>query len=202
MPLLWIWTKPTKTIHYLLEKRSIKLALLIWLLMAISNAPTTALNVQQMFEVQPGNALLIMNVISFLFFLIGWPICAGLFYVVGRMLKGSGSYKDVLWVLPAASIPHIWLAPVNNIMYLIRNTLWSDVAVGGLWAIMITSLIVGAITTGVWVYSIFIASKGLEIVHRFSVWRGFSVTMIIAGLLFTIFLILSLFAAFFILSPM
>ncbi|QTD39551.1 YIP1 family protein [Sporosarcina sp. Te-1] len=193
MPFLSIWKQPTKTIHYLLEKRSLKLTLLIWLLLAISDAPNTALNYQEMFGMDPGKALLLMYIISIPFILIAWPISTGLFYLFGRMLGGSARYKDVLWIIPAASIPLIWLAPVNYFMYVFMN---------GQQVSFIVPWLAILITAGAWVYSIIVVSKGIGIVHRFSALRGFGVTVIAAGVIFTFLMILSFLAAIFILPTM
>jgi len=171
----------------------VKLSLLIWLLLAVSDAPNTALNYQEMFGMEPGEALLLMYIVAFPFLLIAWPICAGLFYLVGRMLRGSASYKDVLWMIPAASIPLIWVAPVNYFMFMIMN---------GQQVPFIVPWLAILVTAGAWVYSIIVVSKGTGIVHRFSALRGFGVTVIVAGVIFTFLMILSFLAAIFILPTM
>ncbi|QTD39552.1 Yip1 family protein [Sporosarcina sp. Te-1] len=201
MPFLSIWTQPTKTIHYLLEKRSVKLTLLLWFLAAVTNAPTIVPNLLQLFELQAGTALMIAFFISFISMLIGWFINAGIYYGIGRMLGGSGRYDELLWLVPVATLPLIWVAPVNYIVFAITGGHQPNIMLNGSWTPFFAFLIGNLITIGVGIYSIVVTSKGLGIVHRFSAWRGFGVIAIVMLFFFLFITALVFFLLFFVFTP-
>ncbi|MCG3088311.1 Yip1 family protein [Sporosarcina cyprini] len=201
MPFLSIWTQPTKTIHYLLEKRSVKLTILIWFLAAVTNAPTVVPNLLQLFELQASTALIISLFLSFISMLIGWFINAGVYYGIGRMLGGTGRYDELLWLVPVATLPLIWVAPVNYIVFAITGGQQPNFMLDESLTPYLPFIIGNLITIGVGIYSIVVTSMGLGIVHRFSAWRGFGVIAIFMVILFVFIFALVFFLMFFVFTP-
>lgn len=193
-PLLSIWSRPTETLRYMLEKKSIGYGFLIFLLSSISGG-SIAMAATDIFGGMPLVFIVIISIIiAYGSGLIGWVITAGLYTWVGKWLGGKGKFADMMYITPAAAIPTIWVAPMNFLILAVYGSRLFELPTDNFG---ITNLPLGIyflqnlITLGVGIYGTVIASKGIGLVHGFSAWRGFGVIAIIFGIFFVIMVLLA-----------
>ncbi|MGN7388572.1 YIP1 family protein [Sporosarcina sp. SAFN-015] len=194
-PLLSIWSQPTKTLQYMLEKKSAGYGFLIFLLSSISGG-SIAMATTGIFGGMPLAFIIILSIImTYGFALIGWVINAGLYTWVGKWLGGKGKFSDMLKITPAPAIPTIWLAPMNFLLIAVYGSRLFEVPTDNFG---ITNLPLGIyflqnlIIIGVGIFGTVIACKGIGLVHGFSAWRGLGVVAIIFGIVFVIMLMIML----------
>ncbi|MDV6377786.1 Yip1 family protein [Sporosarcina sp. GW1-11] len=198
-PLVSIWTQPKETIRYVLEYKTWSYSFFILFLSSIGVGMTSFAETD-LFSSLPLIAIILLGILStFIGSIISLFIAAGLYTWVGKWLRGNGNFNDMLQMVPIASIPLIWLMPINLIIVIIfGKALFTDsyAMLSGTSAIL---LLVNLLTLGVSIYSTVILSKGIGIVHHFSSWRGFGVIMIIVGMflvLLTPFIVILMFILF------
>lgn len=195
-PLISIWSQPTKTLEYMLEKKSVGYGFLIFLLSSISGG-SIAMATNGIFGgMQLALIIILSIIIAYGSALIGWVITAGLYTWVGKWLGGSGKFADMLYITPVPAITTIWLAPMNFLiiaLYGSRLFEWPTDNFG------LTNLPLGVyflqnlITIGVGIFGTVITCKGIGLVHRFSAWRGLGVVAIITGFFLLIMMLIMFF---------
>ncbi|WP_339253542.1 YIP1 family protein [Sporosarcina sp. FSL W8-0480] len=204
-PLLSIWSQPTKTMEYLLEKKSIGYGFIIFLLGSISSG-SIAMATTGWFSGLPVFLIVLLSIIiTYGGAIIGWVIMSALYTWIGKWLGGTGTFSEMMHVTPAATILSIWLAPMNFLILAIYGSRLFEVPTENFG---ITNLPLGVyflmnlVTIGVGIYSIVIMSKGIGLVHKFSALRGFGVIAIlmgigiVIGILFSILIGILLFSLF------
>ena len=194
-PLLTIWSQPTKTLQYMLEKKSVGYGFLILLLSSIS-AGSVAMATTGIFGGMPLALIIIVSIIiTYGGALIGWVITAGMYTWVGKWLGGRGTFTDMIHITPASSILTIWLAPLNFLLIAVYGSRLFEMPTDNFG---ITNLPLGIyflqnlITIGIGIYGTVIACKGIGLVHGFSAWRGFGVVAIIFGIFLVIMVLIAL----------
>lgn len=183
-PLLSIWSQPTKTLRYLLEKKSVGYAFFILLLGSISSG-SIAMATTGWFTGLPVFAIVIISIIiTYIGALIGWIIMSALYTWIGKWLGGTGTFSEMIHITPASSIPMIWLAPMNFLLLAVYGAQLFETP----QPLSFTNLPIGVyfltnlITFGVGIYGTVISCKGIGVVHGFSAWRGLGVVAIIFGI--------------------
>lgn len=183
-PLLSIWSQPTKTLRYLLEKKSVGYAFFILLLGSISSG-SIAMATTGWFTGLPVFAIVIISIIiTYIGALIGWIIMSALYTWIGKWLGGTGTFSEMIHITPASSIPMIWLAPMNFLLLAVYGAQLFETP----QPLSFTNLPLGVyfltnlITFGVGIYGTVISCKGIGVVHGFSAWRGLGVVAIIFGI--------------------
>ncbi|WP_432361622.1 YIP1 family protein [Sporosarcina sp. UB5] len=194
-PLLSIWSQPTKTLEYILEKKSVGYGFFIFLLSAISTG-SVAFATTGIFGGMPLALIIILSIIIvYGGSLIGWVINAALYTWVGKWLGGRGKFSDMIHITPAPAITAIWLAPMNFLLIAVYGSRLFEIPTDNLG---ITNLPLGIyflqnlITIGFGIYGTVIACKGVGLVHGFSAWRGLGVIAIIVGIFIVIGIVLAL----------
>ncbi|MFC5602603.1 YIP1 family protein [Sporosarcina koreensis] len=194
-PLLSIWSRPTETLRYMLEKKSIGYGFLIFLLGAISTG-VMATATAGWFNGLPLFLIVFLSIATtYGGSLIGWVIVSALYTWIGKWLGGTGRYSDMIHVTPASTIPMIWLAPMNFLILAIYGSRLFEVPTGNLG---ITNLPLGVyflmnfISLGVSIYGTVISCKGIGLVHNFSAWRGLGVVAILMGIGIVLAIVFSL----------
>ncbi|MDN4608412.1 YIP1 family protein [Sporosarcina highlanderae] len=184
-PLLSIWSQPTKTLEYLLEKKSVGYGVFIFLLGSISTG-SIALAPTGWFSGLPAYLIVIFSIIlTFFGALLGWMIIAALYTWIGKWLGGTGKFSEMIHITPASTILTIWLAPMNYSILAIYGSRLFEVPTENFG---VTNLPLGVyflmniVTIGVGIYGIVIMSKGIGLVHKFSALRGFGVVAILMGI--------------------
>lgn len=204
-PLISTWTQPKETIRYVLEYKTWSYSFFILLLVSISTGLISFAETDIMSDLSLPVIILLSILTSFIGTLISLFISSALYTWVGKWLGGKGNFKDMVQMSPIASIPFIWMMPINLLLVIIfgkslfvymTNTAEADV----FGTLSVVLLFTNLLTFALGIFSTVILSKGIGIVHRFSSWRGFGTIMIVTGLFlalmipFIIFLIFVLFA--------
>ncbi|WP_262176292.1 Yip1 family protein [Saccharococcus sp. Marseille-Q5394] len=194
-PLLSIWSQPTKTLQYMLEKKSVGYGFLIFLLGSISTGVISTATTGW-FNGLPLFIIVFMSIVtSYAGALLGWVIVSALYTWIGKWLGGTGKYSEMIHVTPAATIPMIWLAPMNFLILAIYGSRLFEVPTENFG---VTNLPLGVyflmnlISLGVGIYGTVISCKGIGLVHNFSAWRGFGVVAILMGIGIVLTIVFSL----------
>lgn len=191
-PFLSIWSQPKETVRYVLEYKTWSYSFFILFLSAASVGLTSFADIDSMADFPLVAIVPIAIITTFLGSIISLFISAGLYTWVGKWLKGRGNFSDMFQMIPVASIPFIWMMPINLLLLTIfgRDLLvdTSDPSVLMSSQAAVFLLLTNLLTLGLGIYSTVILSKGIGIVHQFSSWRGFGVLMIIFGIVLVIFI--------------
>lgn len=194
-PILTIWSKPTETLNYMLENKTVAYGFIIFLLSSISTG-SVAMATTGLFGSLPVALIVLLSIIiTYGLALIGWVIIAALYTWVGKWLGGRGKFSDMVRVTPASAILSIWLAPMNFLLVAVYGSRLYEVPTENFG---LTNLPIGVyllqnlIMIGVGIYGTVITCKGVGLVHGFSAWRGLGVVAIIAGIIVVITIIISI----------
>jgi hypothetical protein len=171
--------------QYMLEKKTAAYGFLIFLLSSISTG-SVAMATTGIFGSMPLAFIVILSIlITYGGALIGWVLFAALYTWVGKWLGGSGKFSDMVRIVPASSIPIIWLAPMNFLLVAVYGSRLFEVPTDNFG---LTNLPIGVyfltniLTFGISIFGTVISCKGIGLVHGFSAWRGLGVVAIILGL--------------------
>lgn len=189
-PLISIWTQPKETIRYVLEYKTWSYSFFILLLSAISVGLTSFADTDFIPDL-PLIILVMLAIIStFIGSIISLFISAALYNWIGKWLGGTGNFSDMFQMTPIASIPLIWMLPINLLLVVVFGKsifIGMDESVAFMSLPATLLLLSNILTFGLSIFGFIILSKGIGIVHHFSSWRGFSVLMIIFGFALVIF---------------
>ena len=202
-PLLSIWSQPTKTLAYMLEKKSVGYGVVIFLLGSVGSG-SIAFAATGWFSGMPVFLSILLSILLvFTGSLLGWVIMTALYTWIGKWLGGTGVFSEMIHVTPTATIPSIWLAPMNFLILGIYGSRLFEVPTENLG---ITNLPLGVyffmnlVTIGVGIYGTVISCKGIGLVHNFSAWRGLGVLAILMAFVFVASIIISIIMAFLLFS--
>lgn len=182
-PLLTIWSQPTETLRYLKNETTTGYAILIFAIAALASGGYQA-GSSGLFSNLPLGALIPLCILlTFVGALISWVIGAAIYHWIGKgMFGGTGTFSEMLRVVPGTTLPTIWLAPVNYLVILGYGKLAFEAPPAEAFAI--TNLPMGVflismfLTFAVGIYSTVISCKGIGLVHGFSAWRGLGVVLV------------------------
>ncbi|PIC70152.1 hypothetical protein CSV77_10360 [Sporosarcina sp. P16b] len=186
-PLISIWTQPKQTIRYVLEYKTWSYSFFILFLTSVSVGITSFAETDILPNLSLPVMILLGIVSSFIGTMISLFISSALYTWVGKWLGGKGNFKDMVQMTPIASIPLIWMLPINLLLVIIYGkNLFEDMtntaSVDVFGSLSIVLLLANLLTLALGIFSTVILSKGIGIVHHFSSWRGFGTIMIVAGL--------------------
>ncbi|REB08024.1 hypothetical protein DVB69_08605 [Sporosarcina sp. BI001-red] len=187
-PLLTIWSRPTETLRYLKDETTTGYAILIFAIAALASGGYQAGSSGLLSNLPLGALIPLFILFTFVGALISWVIGAAIYHWIGKgMFGGTGTFAEMLRVVPGTTLPTIWLAPVNYLVILGYGKLAFQAPPAEAFAI--TNLPIGVylismlLTFAIGIYSTVISCKGIGLVHGFSAWRGlgvFLVTVVIA----------------------
>ena len=186
-PFLSIWSRPTETIHYVLNHKTLSFSYLILVLVTLATAPLTILQLLFIEEVPLMLIIPLAFIGLFVLTLLGWFLNSALYTWIGKWLGGTGSFKKMLSVIPLGSLPSIIMLPfswVLMIALLILRYIESDVAATVFVVLFALSPLLSIGLMGLSVYGTVIMSKAIGIVHGFSAWKGFGTIAILMGIVF------------------
>ncbi|WP_432353522.1 YIP1 family protein [Sporosarcina sp. A2] len=183
-PLLTIWSKPTATLKYLKDETTTGYAILLFAIAALASGGYQAGSAGLFTELPLPIIVLLFIAITFVGTLLTWVISAALYQWIGKgLFGGTGTFSEMLRVVPGATIPSIWLAPINYLVILSYGKLAFEAPSAESFAI--TNLPMGVyiltmfLTSLIGIYSTVISCKGIGLVHGFSAWRGFGVLLVV-----------------------
>lgn len=183
-PLLTIWNRPGETLTYLKNETKISYAIGIFAIAALASAGYQVGSAGLFGSLPLSVIIAISLVITFAGSLVSWIVSSALYYWIGKgLFKGVGTFSEMLRVVPGATIPMIWMAPINFAVVAVYGKSAFEVPPADSLAISSLPLTIyfltSFLTLAVGIYSIVISSKGIGIVHRFSAWRGFGVMLLV-----------------------
>ncbi|WP_040285394.1 YIP1 family protein [Sporosarcina koreensis] len=196
-PLVSIWSRPTDVLNYMKDRLSLKYAVAILALAALSTGGYQAGNTNLTSSLPLGVQIPLLIITTFVGALISWVIGSALYTWIGRgIFGGRGTFRDMLRVVPASSIPMIWMAPVNYAVIAVYGELAFKTpdpeSLTITYLPLTVYLFVNFLTFALGIYAIVISSKGIGLVHGFSAWKGFGVNLLVlvAGFLIAALMIL------------
>ncbi len=188
--LITIWSRPMEVLEYMREQVSLKYAVFILALAALATGGYQAGNANLLTHLPLGALIVVLVVLTFVGALISWVIGSALYAWIGKgLFGGHGTFSEMLRIVPASSIPMIWLAPVNyGIIAAFGKKAFMEPPAGSLeftYLPLAVFALVNFLTFALGIYSLIISCKGIGLVHGFSAWRGFGVVLVViaAGIL-------------------
>ncbi|WP_251638854.1 YIP1 family protein [Sporosarcina sp. NCCP-2716] len=191
-PFLSIWGRPTETIRYVLNHKTLSYSFLLLALASLAMAPISAAQFLFIEEI-PVAAVVFFAVFGlFAASLAGWLLYTALYTWVGKWLGGTGTFTRMLSVVPLGSLPLIWIMPFSLLLGLSLTVLRfteSGFAASYAVAALFLGPLLMLIIMGLSVYGTVILSKGIGIVHGFSAWKGFGTIAIILGIFIALYIV-------------
>lgn len=188
-PFLSIWARPTETIQYVLDHKTLSYSYLILVMATLAIAPLTITQLLFIEEIPLIGILLIGFFGLFILTTAGWFLNSALYTWIGKWLGGTGTYKKMLAVVPLGSLTAIYILPFSWAMMfalIILRYVDSDAAATVFVILFALSPIVFLGLMGLSVYGTVIMSKAIGIVHNFSAWKGFGTIGILMGIAFAL----------------
>ncbi|WP_404406022.1 YIP1 family protein [Jeotgalibacillus malaysiensis] len=189
-PFLTVWFKPKSTTNYVIENKSVKYSIILFI---ISSYTSTLNGLQEAGYIEGMSLLLVTGLILIsgpVFGFIGFYIGSWLFTLVGKWMNGTGTLEDMRKAIAVTAIPNVFILPVLIIYILIYGEMyfqapaWNEFSSIPLGASLTLNVIM--MTVGIW--NIVITSKMIGVVHNFSSWRGFGVSLVIGVSLAILFI--------------
>jgi hypothetical protein len=184
-----IWYQPTKTLEDVLENKSFLYSFFILFLVSLSVGLTLLLGTGVFNELSFFVLILMVSGFTFGVLTIGWMLHAAFYLWIGKILGGSGGFRDMLRVTSVGMIPFIALIPFHIVVAsFYRNELSTGDTNSFIVAAMPTELMVIS-TLLLLILSVFcicIVSKAIGVVHQFSALRGLSTIVLALGFFFVL----------------
>ncbi|WP_158233519.1 YIP1 family protein [Sporosarcina sp. P29] len=204
-PLISIWTQPKQTIRYVLEYKTWSYSFFILFLVSVSVGITSFAETDILPDLSLPIMILLGILSSFIGAVISLFISSALYTWVGKWLGGKGNFKDMVQMSPIASIPLIWMIPINLLLvFIFGKNLFIDMmntADADLFGTLsVVLLLTNLLILGLSIFNTVILSKGIGIVHQFSSWRGFSTILIVIGLFLALMIPFIIFLVFVLLA--
>lgn len=204
-PLISIWTQPKQTIRYVLEYKTWSYSFFILFLVSVSVGITSFAETDILPDLSLPIMILLGILSSFIGAVISLFISSALYTWVGKWLGGKGNLKDMVQMSPIASIPLIWMMPINLLLvFIFGKNLFIDMmntADADLFGTLsVVLLLTNLLILGLSIFNTVILSKGIGIVHQFSSWRGFSTILIVIGLFLALMIPFIIFLVFVLLA--
>lgn len=181
-PLLTVWLHPKQTARYVIEHKTVLYALLIVSLGFVASGSSAFQNTDLYPDIPYVWIILSMFILAPIAGLIIYAVMTGITFLVGKLLKGTGSFTDVLQACSIAYLPTIILLPLNLIWLFASPESYFLESENDLFSILIT-LITAVI--GIWTVVINVAA--VSEAHQFSILRAI-VTLVAPTLLFILFI--------------
>jgi len=186
-PFFSIWLSTRKTVRYVLDHKPMKYSLALAAIAGIPNSLNAGSELSNVFELPFGMLILGILIVGPLLGLLGWAISTVVYTLVGKLFRGSGTYREMGQAMGVVMIPAIWMTPfwilssifILNDIFLMNDPM--DFSAGALVWSLVSSLII--LVFSIWI--IVIQSKAIGEVHQFSSWKGFG-TLIIPAITFGI----------------
>lgn len=193
-PFLSVWTQPKKTIEYVIENKSIYYVFFLISLAGLLGGLKGFVDTGFLDDFSLTLIILISLIVGLLVGVIGSVIMAGVYLLIGKMLGGTGTFRNMLTVVGVTGILGMWTAPLSILaIFLFGKELFTEPTLYEISNMSIGFyLLINLITIGVGIYAIVVQSKGIGIVHNFSSYRGFGTVAIFMGVMF-IFMIIAIF---------
>ncbi|AJD92731.1 hypothetical protein JMA_34140 [Jeotgalibacillus malaysiensis] len=181
-PLLSVWLKPKSTAEYVMENKTVRFSIILFILSSYSNI-LNALQESGFIEGWSSWLVAILIIIAGpIFGLIGFYIGSWLYTIVGKWMNGSGTLENMRKAIGVTAIPNLVLIPVSLIYIMIYGDLFFQRPEWNEFTSLPTgpSMILNLITLAIGIWNVVVVSKVIGVVHGFSSWRGLGVSLVIA----------------------
>lgn len=195
-PFLSVWLNTRNTVRYVIEEKSMVYVFLLILLAGVTSTFVSMYQGADDIMIPFGILIVGSSIISPIAVAIGIAIMSGLYLLVGKLFKGTGTYIELFKAVATSMIPQIWLLPLFIILTIVSPDSFfgsTEPASNGALFFMAFSAIILAIVT---VWGIVIQSKAIGEAHRMSSWKGFFTLLIpsvIIGFVVFVFIFIILF---------
>ena len=186
-PFLSVWLHPKKTARYVIEHKTIVYALTLVILGYIASGFSAFIDTALYPDFSYVWIFLITITLGPILGLIMIFITSGIVFLIGKLLKGTGSFWDVFKAYSLSSIPAIFTGPFYILwMYVSPESFFFEDGISAIAVIVSIIMIV----TSIW--SVVIIVAAVAEAHQFSIIRSI-ISLIVPAILLFIF-ILGLFA--------
>ena len=183
-PFLSVWLHPKQTARYVIEHKSIMYVFMLILLGYIASAFSAFIDSALYPDFSYVWIFLIAIILGPIFGIIMMFITSGIIFLVGKLLKGTGSFWDVFKAASLSCIPAIFVGPFYILwMFVSPESFFFE---GGASTIAtIVSIIM--IVTSIW--SVVIIVGAIAEANQFSIIRSIVALIIPAIILFILLLV-------------
>ena len=196
-PFLSVWLHPKQTARYVIEHKTIVYALMLVVIGYIASGFSGFMNSELYPDFSYVWIFLISIILGPILGIIMMFIASGIVFLIGKLLKGTGSFWDVFKASSLSSIPAIFTGPFYILwMFVSPESFFFKDEVSTVAVIVSIIMIVTAI------WSIVILVAAVAEAHQFSIIRSI-ISLIIPAILLFIFIfglitiIVIIFVAFF-----
>ena len=196
-PFLSVWLHPKQTARYVIEHKTIVYALMLVVIGYIASGFSGFMNSELYPDFSYVWIFLISIILGPILGIIMMFIASGIVFLIGKLLKGTGSFWDVFKASSLSSIPAIFTGPFYILwMFVSPESFFFEDGVSAIAVIVSIIMIVTAI------WSVIILVAAIAEAHQFSIIRSI-ISLIIPAILLFIFIfglitiIVIIFVAFF-----
>ena len=201
-PFTAIWTRPRETVRYVIEEKQTSFIIILLILTGFAGGLSGASSEEQVFSAATVifGSLFLGPLVVF----VGSAIASGIYFLLGKLFGGVGTYTEMFRAIVTSGIPQIWLLPMWLIwllaspatFYTESDPLLAEPETGLGMAVGFVLLAVAFVVV---VWTFVVQCKAVGEAQRFSAWRGFFVVVIpsfLIGVVVIFFLVAILFASF------
>ncbi|OEC01757.1 hypothetical protein GY31_10255 [Lysinibacillus sphaericus] len=192
-PFLSTWMHPKQTARYMIDAKSIGYAILIMSIAYIGAMLTGLIDSDFLLNVSPWIIVLFCVILAPISAIIGTAFSTLIFWLIGKLFKGSATFSEMFKGLSLAGVPFIALIPFYLIWLFTspESLMDANYMESAPW-IFWPSLLMTAVTS---IWSIVITVGVVAEAHRFSNWKAFFTVLIpsIVGVIILFILLIIIF---------
>ncbi len=192
-PFLSTWMHPKQTARYMIDAKSIGYAILIMSIAYIGAMLTGLIDSDFLLNVSPWIIVLFCVILAPISAIIGTAFSTLIFWLVGKLFKGSATFSEMFKGLSLAGVPFIALIPFYLIWLFTspESLMDANYMESAPW-IFWPSILMTAVTS---IWSMVITVGVVAEAHRFSNWKAFFTVLIpsIVGVIILFILLIIIF---------
>lgn len=185
-PFLSAWIHPKQTARYMIDEKSIGFAILIMSIGYIGSS-LSGLIEPEFSDFSPWLMALLCVIFAPIAGIIGTCLSTLIFWLFGKIFKGTGTFSDLFKGLSLTAIPYIVLIPLY-LIWLITSpeTLMNTSSIETIpWLLLITGFV--SFVLAIW--SLVITVGVVAEAHQFEIWKAILTVIIPSITLFIIFFV-------------
>ena len=166
-PFTSVWLHPKQTARYIMDAKSVGYAIFILSIGYIGSLLTGITGV----DLPAWGMILLSIILAPIVGTIGTSLSALVFWLVGKLFKGTGTFSELFKALGLTAIPFIVIVPIYIVWLLISpdSLIITDDTWPLPWSFWVTNFI--TIVLSIWCFVISVAAVAEA--HRFSNWKAF-----------------------------
>jgi len=185
-PFLSAWIHPKQTARYMIDEKSIGFAILIMSIGYIGSTLSGLID-PEFSDFSPWLMALLCVIFAPIAGIIGTCLSTLIFWLFGKIFKGTGAFSDLFKGLSLTAIPYIVLIPLY-LIWLITSpeTLMNTSSIETIpWLLLITGFV--SFVLAIW--SLVITVGVVAEAHQFEIWKAILTVIIPSITLFIIFFV-------------